>query len=56
MSLILGKEHRRLHRPKQRLSKAKQFKDLIDRDKFSRIAKAAQPNDNGKIRYVELMP
>ena len=56
MQLILGEAHRRLHRPKQRLLKAKRFKDLIDGDKFSSIAKAAKPNDNGKIRYVELMP
>ncbi|KLT64224.1 hypothetical protein AB669_16800 [Pedobacter sp. BMA] len=42
-----------MHRPKQRLSKAKQFKDLIDGDKFSRIAKALSLTITERSAYLK---
>jgi hypothetical protein len=45
---------RKSHRPKQRLLKTKKFTDGEVGNKFSRIAKVAKPNDNGKIKVTRI--
>lgn len=45
---------RKSHRPKQSLWKTKKFTDGRVGNKFSRIAKVAKPNDNGKIKVTRI--
>jgi len=45
---------RKSNRPKQSLWKTKKFTDGRVGNKFSRIAKVAKPNENGKIKVTRI--